>query len=52
MPAEVVDLNKEFHLGNGFTLETVKRLAFLLSDEYRIIVKYDLGWNIKNTSFL
>ena len=43
MPAEVVDLNKEFHLGNGFTLETVKRLAFLLSDEYRIIVKYDLG---------
>ncbi len=43
MPAEVVDLNKEFHLGNGFTLETAKRLAFLLSDQYRIILKYDLG---------
>ena len=43
MPAEVVDLNKEFHLGNGFTLETAKRLSFLLSDQYRIILKYDLG---------
>ena len=42
MAAEVVDLNKEFHLGNSFTLETAERLGFLLSENYRVIVKYDL----------
>ena len=41
MPAELVDLDKEFHLGNGFTLETAGRLCSLLGDEYRVIVKYD-----------
>ena len=41
--AELVDLNKEFHLGNGFTLETCERLAKLLTDEYRVIVKYDMA---------
>ena len=41
MPAEVIDLDQEFHLGNSFTLETAERLGILLSDEYRIIVKYD-----------
>ena len=41
MAAEVVDLDQEFHLGNSFTLETAERLARLLSDEYRIIIKYD-----------
>ena len=46
MPAEIIDLNKEFHLGNYFTLETAERLAFLLSDEYRVIVKYDLGTDL------
>ena len=43
MPAKLIDLNKEFHLGNYFTLETAERLARLLSDEFRVIVKYDLG---------
>ena len=43
MPAELVDLNQEFHLGNSFTLETAHELALLLSDKYRVIVKYDLG---------
>ncbi len=46
MPAEFIDLNQEFHLGNYFTLDTAKRLAFLLSDEYRVIVKYDLGGDL------
>lgn len=41
MPAELVDLDKEFHLGNGFTLETAGRLCAILGDEYRVIVKYD-----------
>ena len=41
--AELLDLHKEFHLGNMFTLNVAKRLANLLSDKYRVIVKYDLG---------
>ena len=41
MSAEVIDFDQEFHLGNSFTLETAKQLGHLLSDEYRIIVKYD-----------
>lgn len=43
MAAELIDLNKEFHLGNIFTLEMAEKLALLLSHEYRVIVKYDLG---------
>tara|TARA_R110000824_G_scaffold208345_4_gene393932 strand:+ start:655 stop:1563 length:909 start_codon:yes stop_codon:yes gene_type:complete len=43
MSAELVDINQEFELGNMFTLDAAKELASLLSDEYRIIVKYDLG---------
>ena len=42
MPAELIDVNKEFHLGNSFTLEMANRLALLLNDEYRVVVKYDL----------
>ena len=41
MPAEVIDFDQEFHLGNSFTLETAEQLGLLLGDEYRIIVKYD-----------
>tara|TARA_Y100000361_G_scaffold150035_1_gene165099 strand:+ start:910 stop:1824 length:915 start_codon:yes stop_codon:yes gene_type:complete len=43
MPAEVVDLNGEFDLGNSFTLETAQELSKIISDEYRIVIKYDLG---------
>jgi len=39
--AELVDLNKEFHLGNKFTLDAATEFSKLLSDEYRVIVKYD-----------
>jgi len=41
MPAQLVDLDGEFDLGNHFTLEVAERLAYLLSDEYRVVVKYD-----------
>ena len=41
MPAQLVDLDGEFDLGNYFTLEVAERLAHLLSDEYRVVVKYD-----------
>lgn len=41
MPAQLVDLDKEFDLGNLFTLNVAERLTDLLSDEYRVIVKYD-----------
>jgi len=41
MPAELIDLNKEFHLGNKFTLDTAEHLAKILDDKFRVIVKYD-----------
>ena len=37
------DMNGEFHLGNQFTLDTAKELSLLLSDQYRIIVKYQVS---------
>lgn len=40
--AELLDLHKEFHLGNKFTLRFAENLAELLPDKYRVIVKYDL----------
>lgn len=43
MPAQLIDLNQEFDLGNSFTLEVGHKLAHSLSDEYRVIIKYDLG---------
>ena len=41
MPAQLVDLDGEFDLGNHFTLEVAERLAHLLNDQYRVVVKYD-----------
>ena len=41
MPAELIDLNKEFHLGNRFTLDTAQHLAEMLDDRFRVVVKYD-----------
>tara|TARA_R110002020_G_scaffold216442_2_gene424116 strand:- start:804 stop:1712 length:909 start_codon:yes stop_codon:yes gene_type:complete len=41
MPAELIDIAKEFHLGNRFTLEVAEHLAAILDERYRIIVKYD-----------
>jgi hypothetical protein len=43
MPAELIDLNGEFYLGNYFTLETAEKLSEILDDSYRIIVKYGIG---------
>ena len=40
MPAELIDLNGEFDLGNQFTLETVTHLSKSLDDRFRVIVKY------------
>ena len=40
--AELLDLHKEFHLGNKFTLTFAEKLAELLPDKFRVIVKYDL----------
>lgn len=39
--AELLDLHKEFHLGNVFTYNVGKELANLLSDKFRVILKYD-----------
>lgn len=39
--AELVDLHKEFHLGNRFTLNVASNLAKMLDENYRVIVKYD-----------
>ena len=41
MSAEFIDLNKEFHLGNRFTLDTAQHLAKMLDDRFRVVVKYD-----------
>ena len=41
MAAELIDLNKEFHLGNNFTLDTATKFSEMLDDKYRVIVKYD-----------
>ena len=41
MVAQLVDLDQEFNSGNMFTLEVAENLANLLSDEFRVIVKYD-----------
>ena len=41
MAAELIDLNKEFDLGNNFTLDVATRFSEMLDDNYRVIVKYD-----------
>ena len=40
--AQLVDIKKDFDLGNRFLLDTATELAKLLSDDYRVVVKYDL----------
>jgi hypothetical protein len=39
--AELLDLHKEFHLGNMFTYNVGKKLANLLCNKFRVILKYD-----------
>lgn len=39
--AQILDIKKDFDLGNNFLLETATKLAGLLNNEYRVIVKYD-----------
>lgn len=39
--AELIDLNKEFHLGNKFTLDVATKFSEMLDDNYRVILKYD-----------
>ena len=39
-PAELIDLNGEFDLGNQFTLSTATYLSESLDDQFRVIVKY------------
>ena len=41
----LIDLNKEFHLGNKFTLDVATKFSEMLDDSYRVIVKYD-GQNV------
>ena len=40
--AQLVDIKKDFDLGNRFLLDTATELASSLGDEYRVVVKYDL----------
>lgn len=39
--AELVNIHKEFHLGNKFTINVAEKLCELLPSIYRVIVKYD-----------
>ena len=39
--AELIDLNKEFHLGNNFTFKVATKFSNMLDSRYRVIVKYD-----------
>ena len=45
MPAELIDINGEFDLGNQFTLSTATYLSESLDDSFRVIVKYQ-GQNL------
>jgi hypothetical protein len=40
--AQLIDIKKDFDLGNKFLLDTAEKLALLLSDDFRVILKYDL----------
>lgn len=40
--AQLIDIKKDFDLGNKFLLDTAKNLAKILDDEFRVVVKYDL----------
>lgn len=39
--AELIDIHQEFDQGNIYTLEVAKEFSNNLSDEYRVVVKYD-----------
>lgn len=39
--AQILDIKQDFDLGNNFLLETATKLAGLLNDEYRVVIKYD-----------
>ena len=40
--AQLVDIKKDFDAGNRFLLDTATNLASSLSDDFRVVVKYDL----------
>jgi len=40
--AQLIDIKKDFDLGNRFLLDTATELASSLGDEYRVVTKYDL----------
>jgi hypothetical protein len=40
--AQLIDIKKDFDLGNKFLLDTAESLAKILDDEFRVVVKYDL----------
>jgi hypothetical protein len=40
--AQLIDIKKDFDLGNKFLLDTAENLAKILDDEFRVVVKYDL----------
>jgi len=39
--AELIDLHKEFHLGNNFILRVASELSTLLDNSFRVVIKYD-----------
>lgn len=39
--AELINLHNEFHLGNQFLLNVATEMSNILSDRYRVIIKYD-----------
>ena len=40
--AELVDIHQEFHLGNRYILDVATELSSIISEDYRVIVKYDI----------
>lgn len=40
--AQLIDIKKDFELGNKFLLDTAESLAKILDDSFRVVVKYDL----------
>ena len=39
--AQLIDIKQDFELGNKFLLDVAEKLSWLLSDDYRVIIKYD-----------
>lgn len=47
--AQLIDIKKDFDLGNKFLLDVAENLAHSLDDDFRVIIKYDLqDYNIPN----